>query len=410
MSPRLLATWKQKDRPKGGVLLASMDERLDKTSQSFIMPRVPVLPIALWILFLRNICHFPCSQAFLVTIPTTGTKYPLLFTTMTTSSSSLQRRMITGRDDGEEGNDSVVSSSSPKENLLHYLERFTDTTWGRLPCGLECTEAERATVLDLITQVVVQDVDNNNYIQPTNNRVVNDKDLLGTWNLLYTSSRTMRINKSLSGLGRSESTLANVASISKTYTGTKYLGFVQYVERIGTTTDGFDVTMAGEWMFEPSTDPFTGNSLMAMRLDLRSVEYAGTKQKGETWASLGPIKLMDIVLSLQTIRRKAHVFPIEKNGLESLLLVGFVRRGLGRLGIGLRISGKDGFDTSFLVAPDAGFGRGIRIGAVAIMVHGQGGRRMSRGRRRDKGVGRRGAKEEQGGGCRALHAINTVMI
>ena len=75
----------------------------------------------------------------------------------------------------------------------------------------------------------------------------------------------------------------------------RYLGFVEYCERIGTTTDGLDVRITGEWMLEPITDSLTGGPATAIRLDLENVVYGPSKNKADTWASLGPIKLMDIV-------------------------------------------------------------------------------------------------------------------
>ena len=110
------------------------------------------------------------------------------------------------------------SSTSPKHKLLDYLNSLNKID--RLPCGLECTDKERISIEELITDVITNDGPSNDNRIPFNG-VVNDKDLLGEWDLLYTSSRTMRINKSLSGLGRSESDMANVVSIRKKYSGSK---------------------------------------------------------------------------------------------------------------------------------------------------------------------------------------------
>jgi hypothetical protein len=63
--------------------------------------------------------------------------------------------------------------------------------------------------------------DPNNLVASRRNGKIESKELLGDWNLLYTSSRTMIINKSLSGLGRSVSSLANFAGLRQTLTGSK---------------------------------------------------------------------------------------------------------------------------------------------------------------------------------------------
>jgi hypothetical protein len=102
---------------------------------------------------------------------------------------------------------SSSSSCSAKEmQLVDYLDSLynKDNTNDRLPCGLDCTEKERLHVSTLVNQLLLQPENK------ANGNVVPVADILGDWNLLYTSSRTMMINKSLSGLGRSESDLAKV--------------------------------------------------------------------------------------------------------------------------------------------------------------------------------------------------------
>lgn len=91
----------------------------------------------------------------------------------------------------------------------------------------------------------------------------------------------------------------------------RYLGFVEYIEHIGGSEadDGFDVTVTGEWFLEPETNPFTGEPTTAIRLDLEKVMYGPTTNDAETWASLGPIKLLDIVYlsdNLQITRGNAN--------------------------------------------------------------------------------------------------------
>jgi hypothetical protein len=75
----------------------------------------------------------------------------------------------------------------------------------------------------------------------------------------------------------------------------RYLGFVEYIEQIGSRPDAFDVVISGEWAMEPVTDPFTGAANTAIRLDLEKVVYGPSTNQAETWASLGPIKLLDII-------------------------------------------------------------------------------------------------------------------
>ena len=105
-------------------------------------------------------------------------------------------------------------------SLLSFLASLPSD---RLPCGLDCTDQERDKIAALIDDLVVNDPANKVVLQRGQ---VKDQDILGEWNLLYTSSRTMMINKSLSGLGRSESELAKVSSIRHKLTGSKYVHFI----------------------------------------------------------------------------------------------------------------------------------------------------------------------------------------
>jgi hypothetical protein len=114
--------------------------------------------------------------------------------------------------------DSYASSCTAKETqLLDYLDTLYSKNNDRLPCGLDCTEKERLQVSNMVNHLLEESSSSNK----ANN--VKAADIVGEWNLLYTSSRTMMINKSLSGLGRSESDMAKVASIRQKLSGTKYV-------------------------------------------------------------------------------------------------------------------------------------------------------------------------------------------
>jgi len=108
---------------------------------------------------------------------------------------------------------------TPKENLLSFLSELTDNP-DRLPCGLECTEKEHSQIAQLIAATEADEV--NNLVLSRRGKI-EAKDVLGEWKLLYTSSRTMAINKSLSGLGRSSSELAIFAGLRQKLTGSKYV-------------------------------------------------------------------------------------------------------------------------------------------------------------------------------------------
>lgn len=87
-----------------------------------------------------------------------------------------------------------------------------------MPCGLDANEKEQDLVASVIAEVE-QDQDHNLVVQQ-NGKITFD-NLKGDWKLLYTSSRAMTINKSLSGLGRSSSEYSQLVSLVQKLGGNK---------------------------------------------------------------------------------------------------------------------------------------------------------------------------------------------
>lgn len=117
-------------------------------------------------------------------------------------------------------NDEVDSEEPQRQQdrLLSLLGFIQNRDVGRLPCGLDAMEKEQELVAKVIEEVE-QDVTHN--LIAIQNGKIEPNDLFGDWTLLYTSSRTMIINKSLSGLGRSESDKAKLVSLVQKLEGSK---------------------------------------------------------------------------------------------------------------------------------------------------------------------------------------------
>jgi len=94
----------------------------------------------------------------------------------------------------------------------------------RLPCGLECDESERIIIADLIASLssVAAPEAANLVTNPT--KRLTTTQAMGEWDLLYTCSRAMLINRSLSGLGRSTSAKAQFLGLRKRLSGSRFLG------------------------------------------------------------------------------------------------------------------------------------------------------------------------------------------
>lgn len=177
-----------------------------------------------------------------------------------------------------------------KEALLKYLAEIHSLDDARLPCGFDCSDNERQIVQEMLTALESTE---NLVIQ--GNGKVDESKVMGEWNLLYTSSRTMTINKSLSGLGRSSSDMAKFESLRMRLAGTKYLGKAEYIETFGGEEASFDVVVTGEWMLEGRKNILTGMPSTSLRVDPLKLVYGPTTNNADEWASLGPIKLLDIL-------------------------------------------------------------------------------------------------------------------
>jgi hypothetical protein len=127
---------------------------------------------------------------------------------------------INSVDDDDDDDDSAVieetwSESVLNNELLSFLSDIQNDK-DRLPCGLDCTDKERA----VITRIVSGLEGELNLVKSKNGKI-EVADLIGDWDLLYTNSHAMIINKSLSGLGRSSSSMANFGSLTQKFTGSK---------------------------------------------------------------------------------------------------------------------------------------------------------------------------------------------
>jgi hypothetical protein len=201
--------------------------------------------------------------------------------------------------DGEE--ESPTRQQDRLRSLLNYVHTYENDP-NKLPCGLDCSEKERELIKSVIQEV---EADPENLVTVQQGKIDAD-DLFGDWSLLYTSSPAMLINKSLSGLGRSESNVANFKSLIQKLGGNKFLGSVEFVERFGGSIrsgdndDGddeqasLDVSITGEWFTLAERNPITGAPNTAIEIQPETIVY-GPKANAKEWASLSPIKRMDII-------------------------------------------------------------------------------------------------------------------
>lgn len=111
--------------------------------------------------------------------------------------------------DGDQSNDSPgkkeesnVSEFELKEELLELLEDISAISEeeGRQPCGLDCTELEQERVLEVVAELEREPYNQVRAIGEMGSNAIDKQELVGLWDLIYSSSSTMKYNEGLSGL------------------------------------------------------------------------------------------------------------------------------------------------------------------------------------------------------------------
>jgi hypothetical protein len=192
-------------------------------------------------------------------------------------------------DDEEEKDTSSrkqVSAISSKTQLLSLLSELEKDS-SRLPCGLECTEEEIQRF-----SKVVQTLEKESTNQLLSNKaMMKPSDIAGKWQLVYTSSSTLKFNKGISGLVPPTGKFGGLVQILK---ANKFMSDMEYVETVNAGPGSFDVRVTGDWELKSSVSLFTGEQAIALKVEPNLVLYGITSQKADHWKSLGPMNLLDI--------------------------------------------------------------------------------------------------------------------
>lgn len=126
--------------------------------------------------------------------------------------------------------------------LIQDLEKLAEEE-GRQPCGLDCTEREQERVLEVVSELEREPYNRVSAAGGGSNAVPKE-DLAGNWDLIYSSSSTMKYNEGLSGLAGG---LTKFGGVQQRLTATKYLSDVEYVEQVIGKLGGqsFEVRITG---------------------------------------------------------------------------------------------------------------------------------------------------------------------
>lgn len=216
------------------------------------------------------------------------------------------------------------NAATTEEELLSFLSGI-ETGPDKVPCGMDCTDKEREIIARMFSDL---EGSRNNLVLKKNGKLV-ASDLIGDWDLLYTNSKALIRNKSLSGLVGSPSKKAEFSGVKQRLSGSKFLGFVEFIETFNAgTEEAFDVTITGEWELKDERNFFTGQPATAIKVDPSAIAYGsvtgmteeapvvqlgGGLSQGASWQSLGPIKLLDIIYlteDLQIVRGNSNTEAI----------------------------------------------------------------------------------------------------
>ena len=118
-----------------------------------------------------------------------------------------------------EDENSEAATEIQQDRLQSLLDYIQNREKGRESCGLDANEKEQDLVASVIAEV--EQDERNNLVKQRKGGEITFADLQGDWQLLYTSSRTMIINKSLTGLGRSSSEYAQFSRLVMKLGGNK---------------------------------------------------------------------------------------------------------------------------------------------------------------------------------------------
>jgi hypothetical protein len=157
----------------------------------------------------------------------------------------------------------------------------------KMPCGLDSTESEVQRILNIVVELESQA---SNLVVSSGGDITAN-EIAGNWDLLYTTSSTMKFNKGLSGLVPPN---GKFGGLKQTLKASKYLADIEYIEHINAGPASFDVRVTGDWELRNSVSLFTGSRSVALSVEPDRVNYGLNSQRADHWKSLGPLNLLDI--------------------------------------------------------------------------------------------------------------------
>merc|ERR1719291_56827 len=175
-------------------------------------------------------------------------------------------------------------------DLIETLAKLSDDE-GLLKCGLDCSELEKERVLEVVGELELEPYNEVVILDESGDGAVDKEQLTGDWELIYSSSSTMKYNEGLSGLAGG---LTKFASLQQSLSATKFLSDVEYTEQlIGKLGGGeTEVKITGDWDLRTEVSLFTNKPSIVMSVTPDRVSYGPRNDKADHWKSLGIMNLL----------------------------------------------------------------------------------------------------------------------
>lgn len=163
-------------------------------------------------------------------------------------------------------------ANSLKADLLSFLNKMNNDEEAML-CGLGSLDSEMERVLNIVEEL---ESAKSNLVLSSGGDLL-PSDISGEWELLYTSSSTMKFNKGLSGLVPPN---GQFGGLKQKLTASKYLADVEYIEQINAGPASFEVRVTGDWELKSSVSLFTGARSVALSVEPDKVYYGPNTTRG----------------------------------------------------------------------------------------------------------------------------------
>lgn len=187
----------------------------------------------------------------------------------------------------------VAAVRELKDELLEYIEDITQLAdeEGLQLCGLDSSELEQERVVEIVTELEREPYNRVVELDASGGGAVDREELVGSWDLVYSSSSTMKYNEGLSGLAGG---LTTFGGLRQTLSATKYLADVEYAEQVVPKLGGksYEVKITGDWDMRTEVSLFTGRPSNILTVLPDRVAYGPRSDKADHWKSLGPLNLL----------------------------------------------------------------------------------------------------------------------